>query len=288
MATIPTQIRIDVVVKEKATVLFSNLGMDLSSAVNVFLRQCILQGGLPFKVEIPRYNQETLEAMPEARRISRDPNVRGHSSLDGLMAETRIVPLIPLRELVLFPNTTVPLLVGRDKTRNAVIEACSKDNLAMFAAQKDKDQGDPSSSDIYGIGVLAKIENVRCFEDNGPLWIVVSGICRSRIIRYIDNERMLQVEAEEIIPTAEGNLDELVTSALKSFDSYVLKHPKRKDVEAFMSLKDIKDPNAFIGGLAKCFDIKLGDQQRILEINDLSLSLKELMKFIPSELETNS
>ena len=67
MATIPTQIRIDTNVKEQATILFDELGMDMSGAVNIFLRQCILHGGLPFAVVIPRYNQETLNAMAEAR-----------------------------------------------------------------------------------------------------------------------------------------------------------------------------------------------------------------------------
>ncbi len=84
MATVPTQIRIDAKVKEQASRLFSDLGIDMSSAVNIFLRQCILHNGLPFAVEMPKYNQETLEAMAEARRISRDPDVRGYNSIEEL------------------------------------------------------------------------------------------------------------------------------------------------------------------------------------------------------------
>ena len=86
MATTPTQIRIDSNVKDQATKLFSELGMDMSSAVNIFLRQCILRGGLPFSVELPRYKQETLDAMEEARRISRDPDVKGYTSMTDLKA----------------------------------------------------------------------------------------------------------------------------------------------------------------------------------------------------------
>lgn len=86
MATAPTQIRIDSQVKEQATLLFADLGMDMSSAVNIFLRQCILRGGLPFSVEIPKYNQETLAAFAEARRISRDPSIKGYSSMEDLKA----------------------------------------------------------------------------------------------------------------------------------------------------------------------------------------------------------
>ena len=69
MATSPTQIRIDSNVKTEANELFKNLGIDMSSAVNIFLRQCILHGGRPFKVEIPKFNAETLAAMEEARDI---------------------------------------------------------------------------------------------------------------------------------------------------------------------------------------------------------------------------
>ncbi len=86
MAKTPTQIRIDSTVKEQATNLFSELGLDMSGAVNIFLRQCILRGGLPFSVELPKYNQETLEAMAEARRISLDPNVKGYTNMEDLKA----------------------------------------------------------------------------------------------------------------------------------------------------------------------------------------------------------
>lgn len=86
MATIPTQIRIDTNIKKQATQLFNSLGMDMSGAVNIFLRQCILHGGLPFKVELPRYNEKTLAAMAEAKKISRDPDVKGYNSLEELKA----------------------------------------------------------------------------------------------------------------------------------------------------------------------------------------------------------
>ena len=84
MATAPTQIRIDADIKKQATDLFNELGLDMSGAVNLFLHQCVLRGGLPFRVEMPRYTQRTLDAMDEARRISRDPDVRGYTNMDDL------------------------------------------------------------------------------------------------------------------------------------------------------------------------------------------------------------
>ena len=84
MVTVPTQIRIDETVKAQATSLFNDLGMDMSSAVNIFLRQCLLRGGLPFTVELPNYSQKTLEALAEAKRISRDEAVASYDNLADL------------------------------------------------------------------------------------------------------------------------------------------------------------------------------------------------------------
>ncbi|MDO4219577.1 MAG: type II toxin-antitoxin system RelB/DinJ family antitoxin [Synergistaceae bacterium] len=86
MVTSPTQIRIDAETKREAVQLFSNLGLDLSGAVNLFLRQCVMRNGLPFSVEMPKYNQQTLDAMAEARNVSRNPNIAGYSSMEELKA----------------------------------------------------------------------------------------------------------------------------------------------------------------------------------------------------------
>ena len=84
MSTVPTQIRIDRDIKEQAGILFSGLGLDMSGAVNMFLHQCVLRGGIPFSVEMPHYKQSTLAAMEDARRISRDPNVPSYDNMDEL------------------------------------------------------------------------------------------------------------------------------------------------------------------------------------------------------------
>ncbi len=83
--TIPTQIRIDADTKRLSTELFSNLGLDMSSAVNMFLRQCVLRNGLPFSVSMPEYNSETIEAMIEAKRIAHDPDVKAYTNMQDLM-----------------------------------------------------------------------------------------------------------------------------------------------------------------------------------------------------------
>ena len=87
MPTTPTQVRIDADIKKEATALFSSLGLDMSSAINLFLHQCVLRGGLPFAVEVPQYSDKTLNAMAEAKRISCGPDVRGYTDMDELKVE---------------------------------------------------------------------------------------------------------------------------------------------------------------------------------------------------------
>ncbi len=84
MTTVPTQIRIDAKLKEQAVSLFDSLSLDMSGAVNIFLRQCVLRGGLPFNVELPNYSKKTIAAMKEAQQISKDPKVQGYSSMEEL------------------------------------------------------------------------------------------------------------------------------------------------------------------------------------------------------------
>lgn len=87
MATVPVQVRIERELKEEAVELFEQLGMDMSGAINIFLKQCVLKGGLPFMVELPKYKPEVLEAMEEAKRVSKDPNVKGYTDLSELFKE---------------------------------------------------------------------------------------------------------------------------------------------------------------------------------------------------------
>ena len=86
MPTAPTQIRIDANIKKDAAELFSKLGLDMSGAVNLFLYQCVLRGGLPFTIEMPKYSQKTLDSMEEARRISMDNSIKGYNTMEELKA----------------------------------------------------------------------------------------------------------------------------------------------------------------------------------------------------------
>ncbi len=85
MSSVPTQIRIDPKVKEQASLIFNSLGLDMSSAVNIFLRYCIMCGGLPFEVKIPNYNAKVLTAMQEAAALAKDDSAETFHSVDSIM-----------------------------------------------------------------------------------------------------------------------------------------------------------------------------------------------------------
>ena len=87
MATVPTQVRIDENLKKQASELFAQLGMDMSSAMNIFLRQCVLRGGLPFSVELPQYKPEVIEAMEEAKRISKNPGANRYNNFSEALED---------------------------------------------------------------------------------------------------------------------------------------------------------------------------------------------------------
>ncbi len=84
--TVPTQVRIDADVKKQASKIFAQLGIDMSTAMNIFLRQCVMKGGLPFNVEIPQFNSETLAAIEEAKTIAKNPNSKKYRSMKELKA----------------------------------------------------------------------------------------------------------------------------------------------------------------------------------------------------------
>ena len=87
MATVLVQIRIDENLKKQATELFSQLGIDMSSAINIFLKQCVMRGGLPFEVVIPQYKPEVIKAMEEAKMVSKDPNAKRYTSFSEALED---------------------------------------------------------------------------------------------------------------------------------------------------------------------------------------------------------
>lgn len=196
-----------------------------------------------------------------------------------------VVPLLPVRDLVIFPYMVVPLLVGRLKSINAIEEAMLHDHLLLICAQKDPKVEEPSANDIYQIGTLVEVLQLLKLPD-GTARILIEGIRRVRIKEYLNNERFLQVKVEEVKEETEKTLDieALMRTASDQFDKYVKLNPKVPP-ETLAIITGIEEPGRLADVISAHLFLKVPDKQQILETINPSDRLEKLCKILISELE---
>jgi ATP-dependent Lon protease, bacterial type len=122
------------------------------------------------------------------------------------MNNLKVLPLMPLRELVVFPQTAVPLFIGRAKSIVAIDKAYQKDKLIFLATQKDPKIDSPTPEDIYRVGTISRILQLVRLPDN-TLKVLVEGLARGRIIRYLTTEEYFSVEVEEMNEVLEEDVE---------------------------------------------------------------------------------
>ena len=197
----------------------------------------------------------------------------------------RIVPLLPLRDIIIFPYMVVPLFVGREKSINALEKASSHDKEIFLSAQKKAKTQDPAEEDIYEIGTLSTIIQMLRLPD-GTVKVLVEGKRRARIKRYMKQDEYFLVEVEELSEEREitVEIEALMRSIKTAFESYV-KLNKRIPPEMLLSVASIEDPAKLADTLVAHLNLKLPDKQKILETIDPAERLERLLKFIQSEIE---
>ncbi|MDO8644743.1 MAG: LON peptidase substrate-binding domain-containing protein, partial [bacterium] len=195
------------------------------------------------------------------------------------------VPLLPLRDIIVFPHMVVPLFVGREKSINALEEAMSKEKDIMLAAQINAKTNDPSDQDIYKIGALGTIIQLLRLPD-GTVKVLIEGKRRARIKRFIPNEEFFLVEAEEIYENREVTVEvEALMRGIKTtFETYV-KLNKRIPPEMLASVATIDDPSRLADTIVAHLHLKLPDKQKIMEIESPAERLEQLYSQIQSEIE---
>ena len=148
-----------------------------------------------------------------------DENGKTGGSAGG---ETFTIPLLPLRDIIIFPHMVAPLFVGREKSIAALEEAMRRDKQILLTAQRKAKTNDPTSDDIYEVGTVATIIQLLRLPDR-TVKVLVEGKKRGRILRYLPNDKHFLVEAEEIPealdPTTETSA--LVRSVKTAFEQYV-------------------------------------------------------------------
>ncbi|MEE2567574.1 endopeptidase La [Hyphobacterium marinum] len=200
------------------------------------------------------------------------------------MSESRTLPLLPLRDIVVFPHMIVPLFVGREKSVKALEEVMRGDKQILLATQMNAGDDDPATSAIHQTGVLVSVLQLLKLPD-GTVKVLVEGGSRVRIARYLDNPEYFEAEAE-IIPDAAGDASEieaLMRAAAEKFDDYV-KLNKKVPPEALASVGQITDPSKLADTIAANLAVKIADKQVLLEESDVARRLERGLGLMEGEI----
>ncbi len=195
------------------------------------------------------------------------------------------VPVLPLRDVVVYPHMVIPLFVGREKSINALEEAMKKDKKVLLIAQKSAEVDDPGADDIFSVGTISNILQLLKLPD-GTVKVLVEGGQRAKIIQLIDGEDCFSAEIhlmnQDEDPARETEV--LVRSVLALFDQYV-KLNKKVPSEILSSLSGIDDPSRLADTIAAHMSLKLEDKQAILDVEDVGKRLEQLMGQIEGEID---
>ena len=195
------------------------------------------------------------------------------------------VPLLPLRDIIVFPHMVVPLFVGRQKSIRALEEAMNRQKFILLAAQKDAKTNEPAEADIYQVGTLGTVVQLLRLPD-GTVKVLVEGKKRARILQYVANPDYFLVDAEEVEETVESSteIEALCRSVNSTFENYV-KLNKKIPPEMIMSVASITEPARLADTIVAHLGIKLEEKEALLESFDSAQRLEKVLGHMRSEIE---
>jgi ATP-dependent Lon protease len=200
-------------------------------------------------------------------------------------AKKRIYPLLPLKDIVVFPQMVVPLIVGREKSIRAIENAIIQDNFIFLVSQKSIEEEDPGQNDIYRVGTLAKVIQILKMPD-GTIKILVESVERMRIKSYTSEESFFQVAAEPVKPVYKVNLEmkAMMRSVMGLFERYIELNP-RIPTEIAPSVSEVDDPELLLDRVAAHLLVKTSDKQKLLDIVATKTRLKKVTQILISEID---
>ncbi len=195
------------------------------------------------------------------------------------------VPVLPLRDVIIFPHMVVPLFVGREKSINALEECVNKKIDLFLVAQREATTVTPGEKDVFEVGTLGTILQILRLPDN-TVKVLIEGRQRARMVNFKDGERMIEAEVQEMPEESEGSVESeaLVRSLKTTFENYV-KLNKRIPPEMLMSVNTIEDPSRIADLVVAHLNMKLEDKQEVLEIADPMKRLEKLLQMMQGEIE---
>ncbi|RZJ16189.1 MAG: endopeptidase La [Brevundimonas sp.] len=200
------------------------------------------------------------------------------------MSDPKTLPVLPLRDIVVFPHMVVPLFVGREKSVKALDEIMKGEKQILLATQKNSTDDDPSPDAIYPIGVLATVLQLLKLPD-GTVKVLVEGKSRARLTRFTDRQEFYEAEAVEIADDAgdPAQAEALVRAVVEQFENYV-KLNKKVPPEALSAIPQITEPSKLADSVAAHLSVKIVDKQALLETIDVPARLEKVYGLMEGEI----
>lgn len=204
----------------------------------------------------------------------------------GIVEDARLVrPVLPLRDVVVYPHMVIPLFVGREKSIHALEKAMAEDKQILLIAQKNAAEDEPKVQDIHRIGTLSSILQLLKLPD-GTIKVLVEGSQRAKILNFLGEDDLFSAQISLLHSTTvdEQEIEVLTRSISSRFDQYI-KLNKKVPPEILNSLASIDEPSRLADTIAAHMAIKIEEKQKVLEIVDVRERLEYLMALIESEID---
>jgi ATP-dependent Lon protease len=198
--------------------------------------------------------------------------------------EVRAYPVLPLRDIVVFPHMIVPLFVGREKSIRALEEVMRSDTFILLATQKNASDDDPSTESIYEVGTLASVLQLLKLPD-GTVKVLVEGVERAKILKYTDRPEYYEADATTFQDATGERVEAeaLARSVVTEFEGYV-KLNKKVSPEVVGVVQQIDDYGRIADTVASHLAVKISDKQGILETASISERLEKVLGLMESEI----
>ena len=195
-----------------------------------------------------------------------------------------VYPVLPLRDIVVFPHMIVPLFVGREKSVRALEDVMKDDKKILLIAQRNAADDDPSSDDIYEVGTISTVLQLLKLPD-GTVKVLVEGVARARVIRFSENDEFFEVYAD-VMPekeSEEAEIEALSRSVVSQFEQY-LKLNKKVSPEVLVSVNQIEEYGKLVDTIASHLALKIPKKQELLEVDVVSERMEKVISFMEGEI----
>ncbi|WP_036142603.1 endopeptidase La [Luteibacter sp. 9135] len=201
-------------------------------------------------------------------------------------SELDLLPVLPLRDVVVYPHMVIPLFVGRDKSMRALERAMEGERQILLVAQKSPDIDDPAIEDLHQVGTLAGVLQLLKLPD-GTVKVLVEGQSRVQIDAFEDEAGMMSGRSRVIEPVYSKNERELdvVSRSLVSLFEQLVKQSRKLPPEILATLSGIDDPSRLADSIAAHLSVRMGDKQRVLETSDVGERLELLIGLVDGEMD---